>query len=142
MSAPVAGQPTQPKRKPPKRGARGGRVDGNTRGARFTDDELARLQARADAAGLSLAGYIRAACLGDTGIRSVPKTPIDRAAAERVLVTSARIGGNLYQLVRASNFGDVVLTAEAAPVLDDLRKMLDDLRVMLGRKPLHTDVGK
>jgi hypothetical protein len=46
------------------------------------------------------------------------------------------VGGNLNQLAKASNSGLPVYAPDVAEALADLREVRDEIRALLGRKPL------
>lgn len=86
---------------------------------RVSDEELAALTSRAEAANRSLAAYLRA-----VGLEQSPRTR-DTAALVAAL---SRIGNNLNQLAkRAHQTGHVEAAAVLAPMLDELRDTLEGL---------------
>ena len=62
--------------------------------------------------------------------------PVERQALALLLAQIGRVGGNLNQLAKAGNSGLPVDASDVAPVLADLRAIRDEIRAMLGRKPL------
>jgi hypothetical protein len=103
---------------------------------RFTADERAVLESKANAAGLSPSAYVRATALGSAGPRAVRRPPIERTALVALLAKVGRIGGNLYQLSRAANFGNPIVTRAVAALVIDLRALTNEIRTALGRKTL------
>lgn len=86
---------------------------------RMTEEELARVQAEAARAGVSVSEYCRAAALGQrVRVRSAP----DLSAA---LVSLNRVGVNLNQIARTLNAGQ--------PVPVDLDEVLADVRAAVER---------
>jgi hypothetical protein len=83
-----------------------------------------------------MGAYIRMRSLGDAGPRAMRRPPVERAALIELLVKTGRIGGNVYQLSRANNFGDPILAADVADMVRDLRALTNQMRQALGRKPL------
>lgn len=125
-----------PKRKPPQRGKKGGRTDQHRVTLRLFAEEWEQAKEKSSNAGLSVAGYFRAAGLGNPGFRSPRRLPVDRALVTELLVKTSRIGGNLYQLSRSANFGELVNNRAIADMLQDLRALTNEIRAMLGRKPV------
>ena len=85
-------------------------------GVRLTSEERAELDRRADAAGLSLAAYLRACGLGDAGPRATRKPPVANQEMVRILGPLGTIGSNLNQLARAVNRG-----ADPNGLADDIK---------------------
>jgi hypothetical protein len=103
---------------------------------RVSDSEHAALTEAASRAGLAPGSYARAKVLGGTPPRAVRVPPIERQTLALLLAQIGRIGGNLNQLARAGNSGLTVYAPAVEEVLADLRGLRDDLRALLGRKPL------
>jgi len=101
------------------------RQRGHTVHVRFDDDELARLEQRADGTGLSLAAYLRARALDDPGPRSRRRVPVDRLALARATVEINRAGNNLNQIARALN--EIALQA-GEPSGDRLAELMEPIR--------------
>ena len=114
----------KPRRKPPERGKAGGRPHRAT--LRLTEDERAVLEGRATEAGLSVASYLRAAALGQSGPRARRRPTVERAALIAATAELNRVGNNVNQLARAINRGreaDVL-----AETLAELRGVLAVVR--------------
>jgi hypothetical protein len=79
---------------------------------RCDDDEFEAISANADRAGLSLAGYARAAMLGDAGPRARRRRPADQAALLQILGQVGRIGGNVNQIAKQLNKRDKLRVPE------------------------------
>ena len=101
----AAAEPAKPRPiyKPPQRGKAGGRPHRAI--LRLTAEERTTLEAKATAAGLSVAGYLRAAALGASGPKRRRRPTIDQAALLAATAALNRIGNNLNQLTRATNQG-------------------------------------
>jgi hypothetical protein len=132
QSPPVASLPV--KRAAPQRGKKGGRA--KVFYFRLTEKEHAALAEAASRAGLAPGSYARAKVLGGTPPRAVRALPVERQALATLLAQIGRVGGNLNQLAKASNSGLPVDAREVAPALADLRAIRDEIRALLGRKPL------
>jgi hypothetical protein len=107
---------------------------------RCTPEEAASLEARADAAGLSVGAYLRAAALGTTGVRAVRRPSVEKAALGRALGLLGRYGGNLNQLAHAANAaGAMPTTAELEALRREVREVKAALLQALGRGAAHGD---
>lgn len=92
---------------------------------RLTAEELERVQAEAERAGVSVSEYCRAAALGQrVRVRSAP----DLSAA---LVSLNRVGVNLNQIARTVNRGQGV-PLDLAEVLAEVRAAVERLAEMEG----------
>lgn len=118
----------------PKRGRDGGRA--KLFFFRVTEKERAAIGEAASKAGLAPGSYARGKLLGGTPPRAVRALPIERQALALLLAQIGRVGGNLNQLAKAGNSGLPVDAADVAPALADLRAIRDEIRALLGRKPL------
>jgi hypothetical protein len=121
---PALAETERPRRKPPQRGKAGGRP--HQKPVRFNDTELAAAEARAQAAGLKLAGYLRAAALGESGPRARRRPTVDRAALIAATAELNRVGNNVNQLARAINRGREA--EDLAATLAELRGVLATVR--------------
>lgn len=70
---------------------------------RLTQEERESLEARARAAGLSLAAYLRVCALGDAGPRAQRSPTIERELAAQAVAQLNKAGSNLNQIARAVN---------------------------------------
>lgn len=94
---------------------------------RVTDEERAAIAAKADAAGLTLAAYLRAAALGSPGPRARRRLPVSHVALRQLLGELGRVGNNVNQIARALNSGeaaDVVELREALAAYLQLRNAI------------------
>lgn len=133
--APVA---SLPRKAAPKRGKKGGRA--GSFHFRVTAAERAAITEAASRAGLAPGSYVRAALLtkslGGAPPRAVRALPVERQSLATLLAQIGRAGGLLNQLAKAGNSGLPVDASEIAPALADLRAVRDEIRALLGRKPL------
>jgi hypothetical protein len=88
---------------------------------RSTDAERAEMQANAAAAGLSLGSYIRALGLTKPRTRYIRRPLADVHEVARLLGQVGRIGGNLAQLLKLANRGQIVLPDELEPAVSEAR---------------------
>lgn len=86
------------KRKRSERRQRGARIN-----VRVTVEELEEIEARAQAAGLTAGGFLRAAGLGGKTPRTLPRAPIERDLLAKAVAELNRVGNNLNQIARALN---------------------------------------
>jgi hypothetical protein len=103
---------------------------------RVTENEHAAIEEAASRAGLAPGSYARDKLLGGNPPRAVRALPVERQAMAALLAQIGRVGGNLNQLARASNSGLPVYAPEVSEALADLRAIRDQIRALLGRKPL------
>lgn len=122
----------------PKRGRDGGRA--KLFYFRVTEKERAAIGEAASKAGLAPGSYARAELvtklLGKSPPRAVRALPVERQALALLLAQIGRVGGSLNQLAKAGNSGLPVDAGDVAPALADLRAIRDEIRALLGRKPL------
>jgi Bacterial mobilisation protein (MobC) len=123
-----------PAKAAPKRGRDGGRA--KVFYFRVTEKERAAIEEAASKAGLAPGSYARGKVLGGKPPRAVRALPIERQALAMLLAQIGRMGGNLNQLAKAGNSGLPVNAPDVAPALADLRAIRDEIRALLGRKPL------
>jgi hypothetical protein len=104
--------------------------------ARLTPAERQQVEADADRAGLALGSYVRARLLTGPPIRAVRRPPVERHALAQVLALLGRVGGNVYQISRAANFGERWEPEALAMALKQLTEMRNALLTALGRDPV------
>ena len=102
---------------------------------RLTPAERLLLNARAEAAGMSVAAYVRHQALGEEGPRSVRRVPVDALAVRQLAGQLGSVGNNLNQLTRMAHMGDLDAPAELAAVLDRVNDAADACLAALGYKP-------
>ncbi len=95
--------------------------------------DLDAVDARAEAAGLSRAAYIRAAVLGHPGIRAVPRPHVEKALLGQAVGQLGRIGNNLNQLAHQANAGRVLGPEALEPALAEVRATVAAVMKALGR---------
>ena len=131
---PVASLPVPAQRAAaPKRGKNGGRA--KLFYFRVTENEDAAIKEAASKAGLAPGSYARGQLLGGTPPRAVRVPPVERQGLAILLAQIGKVGGNLNQIAHAGNAGRPVYAPEVAEALADLRKLRDEIRALLGRKP-------
>jgi len=101
---------------------------------RLTPAELATATARAEAAGLSLASYFRAAALGSAGPR-VRRQYADVDMLRRLLGAVGKVGANVNQLAAAANRGALPDDADIGSAVRDIRDLRAGIMQALGREP-------
>ena len=80
---------------------------------RVSEEERAEIKASAATAGLSVGSFLRSAVITRPRTRPVRHVSPDMQRVGQLLAQTGRIGGNIYQLVRGMNLGDI-------PRFDDL----------------------
>ncbi len=103
----------------------------HVRAARFDDTEVADLEARASATGLTVGAFLRACALETAGPRARRRAPVDR---ELLALTNAdlnRVGNNVNQIAYALNSGQEP-PSYMAEAMDELRGVLAAIRRALG----------
>ena len=100
---------------------------------RLHPDERAEIAAAAERAGLTLGTYIRSCVLAAPTTRACRRPSVELEAAAKLLGALNRIGGNLNQLARHANFGNVVLAHELGEIKADMRATVAFLMAATGR---------
>lgn len=136
MNATVSKGPVAPRR-PPRRGAKGGRK--RMLSLRLLPEEHALLRERACGAGLSVGAYLRTSALGDAGPRSRPAPAVDAALLARAVAALNKVGSNLNQIARALNRERLTGSPPQEPttasaVLADVRRAVGQIRAAVGRR--------
>ncbi len=98
---------------------------------RSTAQERAEMRANAAAVGLKFGSFIRSLGCAKPTTRAVPHVSPDRAAINEFLGRVGRYEGNLYQVVRRMNFGNLPEVKTLAELADEARAFLDMARVLL-----------
>lgn len=104
---------------------------------RVTDAERAEIDARAERAGLTVSGYLRALVFGrDTPQPRAARRP-PAAAAELIALRYElrKIGGNLNQLAHAKNAGQDIDPSHLAALCAAHGDVLKAVLAALGREP-------
>ena len=82
---------------------------------RCTEEERALIEEKAEASGLSLAGYLRKCALQQNTPRTKSRKPVERAELERTITRTRKLGAFLKEhLTRTSE-----LTEEGKRLLED-----------------------
>jgi hypothetical protein len=97
---------------------------------RSSPEERAEMRANAAAAGLKFGSFIlRRGCANPT-TRATPHVSPDRSAVNEFLGRVGRYEGNLYQVVRRMNFGDLPEVHTLAELADEARAFIDAARAL------------
>jgi len=122
-----------PVRRPPKRGAKGGRV--RLISFRADDAEFLVIDENARTVGLSRGSYLRACALGSPGPRARRAPPINAEALAHATAALNKAGSNLNQIARKLNAGGAnIMAREYLTVLREVRAALDGILEIVGRK--------
>jgi hypothetical protein len=100
---------------------------------RVSPEERAEMRTNAAAVGLSLSSFIRS--LGCTRPTTRPvqhRPPPDARLLLQLLGQLGRVAGNIYQLVRAMNFGDIPHSHELDAAGKEVRAFIADMRKAFG----------
>ena len=103
----------------------------HVRASRFDDAELAKLEERASASGLTVGAYLRACALETAGVRARRRAPVDRELLARTNADLNRVGNNVNQIAHALNSGREP-PAFMAHAMQDLQSVLAAIRRALG----------
>jgi len=101
---------------------------------RLLPDERARIEAKARAAGLSLAAYLRACALGDAGPRARRSAPVNAELLARATAQLNKVGSNLNQIAHALNGKDSPYEVFSVETLAEVRQAVADIREAVGRR--------
>ncbi len=93
---------------------------------RVTDEDFAVLDAKAAAQSLTVPSYLRRVGLKSSGVRSRRRGGVDGVALSAIHAELRRIGGNINQIARALNMGQV---REAEAVLQIRAAALETMRL-------------
>ena len=100
---------------------------------RVSEEERAEIRANAAAAGFSIGSFIRSATTTRQRTRAVRRPlPADMKAVAQVLAQTGRIGGNIYQLVRGMNLGDIPQSDELDAAAKEARAFIAAAREAFG----------
>jgi hypothetical protein len=97
---------------------------------RSTPEERAEMRENAAAAGLKFGSYMRSLACRKPTTRAVPDVSPDRAAVNEFLGRVGRYEGNLYQIVRRMNFGDLPDVHTLADLAAEARSFIDEARAL------------
>jgi len=100
---------------------------------RCTAAEFNAIAAKADAAGLSVAAYLRAAATGSAGPRAQKKLPVDAVLMRQVLAQLGKLGSNMNQIAYQLNaFGADALDQDFRQALREWGAVRDLMLEALG----------
>ena len=102
---------------------------------RLSAPERAALEAAADAAGLTLSGYVRRVVLDAPALRKARRPPVEKTELARLVAHIGKVGSNLNQLAHVGNAGAVVDGVALAAELAELANVRAAIRAALGRDP-------
>lgn len=102
---------------------------------RLTDAEWKDLQTRADVAGLSAAGYSRAAILNAKPLRASRRPSVNVSILSEFLGQMGKIGANINRIAKLMNMGGWPEREETSQMAADVRLIRDTLFRALGFKP-------
>jgi hypothetical protein len=102
---------------------------------RLTEAEYAEIAARAEAALLTPASYVREALLDVEPPRARRRPAVEAVQVARVLAQLGKVGSNLNQLAHKANSGLPVPRDALARALADVSAMRDAAMACLGRRP-------
>ena len=124
---------SSPVRRPPKRGAKGGRV----RLISFRADaaEFLLIDENARTVGLSRGSYLRACALGSPGPRAKRAPHVNAEALAYATAALNKVGSNLNQIARTLNAGGATVSAdECFAALAETRAAVCRILEIVGRK--------
>jgi hypothetical protein len=100
---------------------------------RVSPEERSEIKANAEAAGLSVGSYLRSVATLRQRTRAVRRQPPpDMERVQQILAQTGRIGGNMYQLVRGMNLGEIVRVDELYNAAKEARAFLAAAREAFG----------
>jgi hypothetical protein len=101
--------------------------------SRVTPDELARISDDAAALGMSVGGYLRWLALDHPQTRPVRRPLADIQLLVQIKGQVGRLGGNIHQLLRLANRGEIPWTEEMAIAAKEVSDFLATARDLLRR---------
>jgi len=108
----------------------------------FDDTEFMQTQDKASVAGLSLAGFGRAAMLGSPGPRAVRRPPLNAELLAYAVAQLNRVGNNLNQLNKRLNAAQATGAGETAVVVAEIRVAIRQICEALGHRERHDRQGQ
>jgi hypothetical protein len=91
--------------------------------ARFSASEIERIERAAQAAGMTVSGFLRSLTLEGAGVRPF-FSDADRAVLSLLLSDVKSVGVNLNQLARARNRGETERSKDEKKVIDDVQRVV------------------
>ena len=101
--------------------------------SRVTPDELRKIENDAAAYGLSVGGYLRWLALDRPETRAVRRPLADVQMLAQIKGQVGRLGGNIHQLLRLANRGELMWTEEIAVAAKEVSDFLKVARDLLTR---------
>jgi hypothetical protein len=101
--------------------------------SRVTDTELAKIERDAAALGMSVGGYLRWLALDRPETRPVRRPLADVQLLAQIKGQVGRIGGNIHQLLRLANRGEILWSEEIADAAKEVSDFLKTARDLLQR---------
>jgi hypothetical protein len=102
--------------------------------ARVTTDELARIQSDAAAYGLSVGSYLRWLAIDKPQTRTVRRPLADVQLLAQIKGQVGRLGGNIHQLLRLANRGEILWSEDIAVAAREVGDFLKAARKLLTRE--------
>lgn len=102
---------------------------------RLTLAERVAIDNAAECAGLTAGSYVRQTVLGRPVPRQMRRIPADHKELVRILGQLGHLGGNINQLAKASNTGEMIYGGELAQASRAVIDMRDAVLKALGRSP-------
>jgi hypothetical protein len=128
----------------PERGKRSGsgtRKRGSIIGFRALDAERAEIDEAAERVGLTRSSYVRACTLKAPKTRAMPRPSIERELMSQAVAFLGRATGNLHQIAKHLNFGNVEYAADAPAAIAECRAAVAMVMKAAGRTPRVPSVG-
>jgi hypothetical protein len=101
---------------------------------RLTPEQRRQLDEWANSAGLACGSYARAKLFTGQPIRAARVPSIERQALAQLLAQLGRLNGNVYQISRASNFGEWYHPDDLKDALKQITELRSALLTALGRE--------
>ncbi len=89
-----------------------------------------------------MGAFARATGLNDSGPRARRRRPIEHTALAQVMASMNRVGNNLNQIARNTNFGLDIDVPELRDALHEYRAIIDTIYEALGMEPAGDNKGK
>ena len=101
--------------------------------SRVSEDERIRIENDAAALGLSVGGYLRWLAIERPETRAVRRPLADVQLLGQIKAQLGRLGGNIHQLLRQANRGEIPWTEELAVAAKEVSDLLVVARDLLRR---------
>jgi hypothetical protein len=101
---------------------------------RLLPSERAVVEDKAAEAGMSMASYVRAAMLGDPGIRAKRAPTLNAVLLAQAVAALNKAGSNLNQIAHHLNAGHAAGSAETVQTLHETRAAVLQIIALTGRK--------